>query len=379
MLVDTDTGGRIHGRETYTRISEERCGWGRLDFIRQMEEEFLISIIVPLYNRVEIVGETLSSIANQTYRHWECLVVDDGSDDKSVLAAERFPARDPRFAVYKRPKERIKGANACRNYGIEHSKGDLVIFLDSDDILCPGALQGRADVMNKNSDLDFSVFASRLFIRKSGDTDLLWNKPSDSDDLDRFLSLDIPWHTCGVIWRKNALVKLTGWNERLLSFQDWDIHFRALAADLKYKKYLVVDNHVRLPHESSLGKVSTSPNHLHSHERLFGGVRDRLRKANKLTEERDMSIVGLHYYLAKQWGKKGSCVNSVRVWNRCQKMGLITRSQFIEGVIFFVTYRILIIRVALRAYLNLRWPNDMVTEKMSDTLRNTPLSTMRRA
>ncbi len=101
----------------------------------------LVSIIIPTFNRAYLIGETLNSVLAQTYKNWECIIVDDGSTDKTEnIVTERIKA-DKRFQFYKRPKNKPKGANACRNYGFEQSKGLYIQWFDSDDIMHPKKIE----------------------------------------------------------------------------------------------------------------------------------------------------------------------------------------------------------------------------------------------
>jgi glycosyltransferase involved in cell wall biosynthesis len=101
----------------------------------------LVSIIIPTYNREHLIGETLDSVLGQTYANWECIVVDDGSNDKTEEIINSYFEKDKRFKFYHRPTNRKKGASACRNYGLEKSKGELIQFLDSDDLLAKNKLE----------------------------------------------------------------------------------------------------------------------------------------------------------------------------------------------------------------------------------------------
>ena len=100
-----------------------------------MEKEGLIAIIIPVYNRAHLIGETLDSILAQTYQNWECIVVDDGSTDATEAVVLQYQERDARISYYQRPSHYPKGANACRNYGLEKSNGDYVHWFDSDDLM----------------------------------------------------------------------------------------------------------------------------------------------------------------------------------------------------------------------------------------------------
>jgi glycosyltransferase involved in cell wall biosynthesis len=115
----------------------------------------LVSIIIPVYNRAHLVGETLFSIQQQTYVHWECIVVDDHSTDKTVEVVTAFAKTDSRFKIFKRPDHKPKGANACRNYGLEVSRGTLINWFDSDDLMVREKLEIQVDVLLNNSALMF--------------------------------------------------------------------------------------------------------------------------------------------------------------------------------------------------------------------------------
>lgn len=90
----------------------------------------MVSIILPTYNRANILGKAIESVLNQTYPHFELLVVDDGSTDHTKELIQSYS--DARIQ-YLRLKENGGQAKA-RNYGIEHARYDYIAFEDSDDI-----------------------------------------------------------------------------------------------------------------------------------------------------------------------------------------------------------------------------------------------------
>ena len=78
----------------------------------------LVTIIIPVYNRVNLIEETLISIAKQSYNNFECIIIDDRSTDDSIKIINNYIKNDHRFKLYKNPDNKIKGANSCRNYDI---------------------------------------------------------------------------------------------------------------------------------------------------------------------------------------------------------------------------------------------------------------------
>lgn len=90
----------------------------------------LFSIIIPVYNGERTLRRCLSSIAKQTLRDYQVLVVNDGSTDGTLTAAEEFARQDDRFSVLSKDNS---GAGAARNMGLKHAQGEYVLFLDADD------------------------------------------------------------------------------------------------------------------------------------------------------------------------------------------------------------------------------------------------------
>lgn len=95
----------------------------------------LVSIIIPVLNREKHIAETLDSVSVQDYKNWECIIVDDGSTDRSLQIIKEYCKRNSNFKFYQRPVNKKKGAAACRNFGLEIARGKLIQFLDSDDLL----------------------------------------------------------------------------------------------------------------------------------------------------------------------------------------------------------------------------------------------------
>ncbi|MCF8342699.1 MAG: glycosyltransferase family 2 protein [Chitinophagaceae bacterium] len=110
----------------------------------------LCSIIIPTFNREYLLQYTLDSILNQTYVNWECILVDDGSNDNTVEIIKKNVINDSRFRFYKRPFYLKKGANSCRNYGFSKISGDYVQWFDSDDIMMPKMIEEKINKINSD-------------------------------------------------------------------------------------------------------------------------------------------------------------------------------------------------------------------------------------
>jgi group 2 glycosyl transferase len=105
-----------------------------------------ISIIVTCYNQEAFLGETLNSIAQQTYSDWECIIIDDGSTDNSAQIAKKWREKDSRFLYF---FQENKDRSAARNAGIDKISGEFVQFLDGDDMLQPTKLEESITLFTK--------------------------------------------------------------------------------------------------------------------------------------------------------------------------------------------------------------------------------------
>lgn len=121
----------------------------------------LISIIIPTYNRAHLLKETLDSVAAQTYQNWECIIIDDGSTDDTEIVVEQYIKEDIRFQYHRRPVSKPKGANSCRNFGFELSKGDYINWFDDDDIMLNGFLKEKMALFTNDINL---VICSGIYV-----------------------------------------------------------------------------------------------------------------------------------------------------------------------------------------------------------------------
>ena len=101
-----------------------------------------VSIVIPAYNAEKFVLDTLNSVRGQSYADWEVILVDDGSTDGTVRVAEGFLADNPgRMTIITHPYGENRGTSASRNLGLQKAAGELVCFLDADDIWLPDFLE----------------------------------------------------------------------------------------------------------------------------------------------------------------------------------------------------------------------------------------------
>lgn len=117
-----------------------------------MKEEPLVSIITPVYNAAKYIAETIESVIAQNYKNWELILVDDNSTDESVSVIRPY-LKDDRVNLIELAEN--EGAAKARNTGIKAAKGELIAFIDADDIWKKDKLKKQIEFIRKK-DIAFS-------------------------------------------------------------------------------------------------------------------------------------------------------------------------------------------------------------------------------
>ena len=118
-----------------------------------MGNEIKVNVIIPVYNAEKYIKICLDSLINQTKKELEFILINDGSTDNSAIITETFCLEYQNFHLYHKENG---GLSTVRNFGIEHAKGDYIIFPDSDDWVEANYLEKLFDNMNK-SGADLSI------------------------------------------------------------------------------------------------------------------------------------------------------------------------------------------------------------------------------
>lgn len=122
------------------------------------------SIIIPSYNRGKLITETIGTVLQQSWPHYEIVVVDDGSTDNTKEVIEKNYANETRVKYfYKRNEER----GAARNFGLKQAKGDYAVFIDSDDWMKPHYLETLNEIIEKHPGI-YLLAAKYVFENRDG-------------------------------------------------------------------------------------------------------------------------------------------------------------------------------------------------------------------
>jgi glycosyltransferase involved in cell wall biosynthesis len=118
-----------------------------------------VSVIIPAFNAERFIAETITSALSQTYRSLEVIVVDDGSSDQTATLVRQIQNRDSRLFLY---QQENRGSADARNTGIAHSKGELIAFLDADDLWHPTKIAKQVSAFKRDPNVGLVYAWSRM-------------------------------------------------------------------------------------------------------------------------------------------------------------------------------------------------------------------------
>ena len=199
-----------------------------ISVVRKSENKPLISVIIPVYNRKDIVMNAIDSVLSQTYENFELIVVDDASTDGTTELLKEIDHDKVRVIYH----EKNKYASGARNTGLKESKGEIIVYLDSDNLLDERYLEATAGAFLCLPDAGaiysaqyrFETYDSKpIHIQFSAlNKSLLHNH--------NFIDINCFAH------RKSVCETVGGFDETLQSAEDWDLILRIIN---EYKIYSV--------------------------------------------------------------------------------------------------------------------------------------------
>ena len=173
-----------------------------------------ISIIIPVYNVEEYVGDTIESVLRQTYKNMEILLINDGSTDRSERICKQYvDAYDYIFLF----NQQNSGLSSARNAGIRKASGDYMIFLDSDDLWENNLLATVVASLQMTKNIDYLFFRHYEYFERTGKKieKFLKIDPNTISQLNGLETLsyvlekekNFPWYACLAIVRKDFILK----------------------------------------------------------------------------------------------------------------------------------------------------------------------------
>lgn len=182
--------------------------------------ESLVSIILPTYNRGEMLKNTINSVIFQTYANWELIIVDDASNDNTEEIVKKINDKRIRYVR----NEKNSGSNYSRNRGAALASGEFLAFIDSDNEWLPEKLEKQVCQFEKKNELDL-VFCKVLV--KDGELERIVPNEEIVDYKEIMIRKNIV-DTSSALMRKNVFERVGGFDEKITRLQDWDLFFRII-------------------------------------------------------------------------------------------------------------------------------------------------------
>lgn len=150
-----------------------------------MDHPPIVSTIMIFLNAEEFMEEAIESVFAQTYEHWELLLVDDGSSDRSTAIALQYAHKNPAKIRYLEHQEHQNlGTSASRNLGINDAQGEYIAFLDADDVWLPQTLEQQVAIMQAYPEAAMAYGRMQLWYS--------WTSKHSNSYQDRFFALGVP-------------------------------------------------------------------------------------------------------------------------------------------------------------------------------------------
>lgn len=187
-----------------------------------MIQQPLVSIIVPCYNQAQYLPDALKSVLAQTYPHWECIVVNDGSSDNTIQVALRFAKKDSRIHLVNVPEN--CGLAASRNKGIKNCSGEFILPLDADDMIIESYLETTIPHLVNNKNLRLVFTDTKCF----GKQDVILRfRHFNLSELCNENQLN-----CTALYRRQDYERTQGYRSNMVyGYEDWDFWLQLLTSE----------------------------------------------------------------------------------------------------------------------------------------------------
>ena len=188
-----------------------------------------VSVIIPAYKAASTLARTLQSVQAQSFRDWEVVLVDDGSPDDGAAIAEGFAAADARIRVI---RQENGGVSRARNRAVAESRGEILAFMDADDLWEPDKLALHVQQMRLNPALGMSWAQIRFLYPDGSPTAVISNRPVRGVGARDLLAENMACTMSNLVARRRTFDQVGGFDETLDFDEDKDWMFRVWAAGI---------------------------------------------------------------------------------------------------------------------------------------------------
>jgi glycosyltransferase involved in cell wall biosynthesis len=235
-----------------------------------------VSVIIPVFNNVETLERAVNSVINQD-RVNEVFIIDDGSTDGSNTLANELAKKNEKVKILYHKDKKNKGATTSRNLGLRHATSDWIQFLDADDEVLPGKLEGQLKIAILDTAI---VVGNSIHVYPDGRQ----NYRKSDQDIWKGLIRSKLGDTCANLWNRKYLIGIDGWDESLGSSQEYDLMFRILS----FVPKVVFDSRFLTLIHFSQNSISTNQGRKLERVQNWLGLRERIRLYLKDTKKFDI-------------------------------------------------------------------------------------------
>jgi len=283
-----------------------------------------VSIIIPTYNRVNVITRAIKSVLGQTYQNFELIVVDDGSNDNTGKKVKNFNDSRINYICH----EENKGGSAARNTGIQVAKGEYIAFLDSDDEWLPQKIEKQVEILDKDEGIG-AVFTDRK-IMPSGRIKKIKLPKNKKKQLKKIYRKNFLGGCSVVMVRKRVFSKIGMFDINLPSSQDFDMWIRLLI----YYNIEVLNEVLVIIHCPSSKRITKN---IDAKERTLNILKNKYSKYLKTCFFcRKLSNLGyLYYCMGNKKIGRNKIIESLQLYPFYIKAWIYLVVSFINPKIFF--------------------------------------------
>ena len=304
----------------------------------------MISIVVPAYNAAKYLDNTVKSVQAQTYSEWEMILVDDGSKDGTFALAQALSSADDRIKAF---SQKNAGVSVARNFGYVSARPDYpyALFLDSDDMLLPDALQTLLQVLEQQPDApavcglmqEVDAAGETLHIKSQAETilnrrgvagnRLVRRNPADSLSFGDLCFQNYIITPGMVLIRKSAITPPAAFDTQLTYTEDWDLWWRIT---MKNGPIAVVPETVL---RYRIHSTNMSQNHRVARRGVFAFQRKLLKFPGMSAEQKQTAKWGYFYHSTAYAEYAAVSFKQGQIKRGIKQMGLAARDllRFAKG------------------------------------------------
>lgn len=249
---------------------------GNAQMSADLSRSLTVTVVVPMYNEERFISECLESLLQQTWRHWECIVVDDASTDASYKIAAKYAAQDKRIKIVRH--HRNSGLSASRNTGLRHTSTEWVTFLDADDMLLRNGLLMRVNHFSTFRDDPFLAGVYSGIVQVPESTTHKFAPPNQNFErtVKDFVNCqsECPFNAHAPLVRTELLRSIGGFDESMLhGAEDWDLWQRVMRHGFYFRSVPKIGGLYRQKKQSMVRTLAVE--HIYEAKKLYAKAQDK--------------------------------------------------------------------------------------------------------